>query len=79
MEDLGAQLSKPHIVPCISQVSEKATAFQGSSSRLDLTSIFCGCCNGILHSWIFLTFESCVKMLLILVMAALPLICRADC
>ena len=33
----------------------------------------------ILHSWIFLTFESCVKMLLILVMAKFHLICIADC
>lgn len=40
---------------------------------------FCHCFKDILHSWIFLTFESCVKMLLILVMAMFHLICIADC
>lgn len=58
---------------------QETRSFQASGSSLDLTLASCHCFKDILQSWIFLTFESCVKMLLILVMATFHLICIADC
>lgn len=58
---------------------EETRSCQALGSGMDLTLASCHCFKDILHSWIFLTFESCVKMLLILVMATFHLICIADC
>lgn len=58
---------------------EEIRCFQALGSSLELTSASHSCFKDILHSWIFLMFESCVKMLLILVMATFHLICIADC
>lgn len=81
MDFLGVQPLRSKLCsPYLSAFRKEKTKFrQALDSNLDLTSASCHCFKDILHSWIFLTFESCVKMLLILVMAKFHLICIADC